>query len=288
MTQRRSGARVADRPKAVGDYLILGGGWRTLAARRPQNTNDERTKLRPAGIDALKSKAHLVRQVKTECEMIRIYPLALLAFAFLVGGPLSAGECVERTALPSNVPNTRAQRAAECSYDFNQLVARITELAVGKEPYTVETVEKILGLPKLTTDFDDQTKAVYSMDLSGKNGWRGTLNVQENFPDPTQQPRFVPGLRPKRLYKIEAAELIVQFDFHNSQCVPLRPLRDFLGKSGWSEGIYVSYHGEVIPPAYIRGRKQVAGDDDGTCAKFLQLRESDEIAGTPSMPIGSP
>jgi hypothetical protein len=109
--------------------------------------------------------------------------------------------CREGPSQPAAFATLRPNRTAECPYSFNELVARITRLSVNTSlPDTVETVERVFGLPEMTTSFDDPRMASYMMNLSGRDGWKLVLWVREAFYPLDKGPAaFAPGLRPKRL-----------------------------------------------------------------------------------------
>nr|WP_199039986.1 hypothetical protein [Dyella sp. ASV24] len=108
-------------------------------------------------------------------------------------------------------------------------------------PDSVETVEKAFGIPAMTTSYDDPRIANYSMILSGKDGWRLMVSVREAFyPLDAGPDHFVPGLHPKRLGKVQDADLDINLDvtgisptIGSVQCVPTSILSNALTKAGW-------------------------------------------------------
>jgi hypothetical protein len=141
----------------------------------------------------------------------------------------------------SNV-ELRPTRTAQCPYGFDELLHRITALIADKNAIdSVETIEKVFSIPAMTTSVDDPRMASYMMVLSGKGGWRLLVWVREGFYPLNAGPaRFVPGLRPKRLGKVEDAQLSVNLSvLGNSptpgsvQCVPTPMLYGALTGAGW-------------------------------------------------------
>jgi hypothetical protein len=136
----------------------------------------------------------------------------------------------------------RPIRTAQCPYGFGELSHRIAALSTdGDAADSIETVEKAFGVPAMTTSYDDPRIADYSMVLSGKDGWRFLVSVREGFyPLNTGPDHFVPGLRPKRLGKVEDADLSIDLDVTGRsptvgsvQCVPTSMLLSALTRAGW-------------------------------------------------------
>ena len=140
-------------------------------------------------------------------------PIELARHADLVVADESS-RCTEEPDQPTVYVSIRPIRTVGCPYVFDELVARITRLSVATSlPDTVETVERGLGLPEMTTSQDELRAASYMMTLSGKDGWKLQLQVRESFYPVDGGPvAFEPGLRPKRLCRVEDADLRV--DMH--------------------------------------------------------------------------
>lgn len=180
--------------------------------------------------------------------MRSIAHLPLIALALFMVTPafaLGAGNvCIKGTPKPVDplAPSLRPEPTARCPYGLDELAKRLTALLVDKQsPDSVETVEKALAIPEMTTAFDDPRDAEYDMDVTGKGGWKLRIFVVEAFYPTNKGPaRFVPGLRPKRLYKVTDASLRVQLTLDDLpktvQCTPdATMLRNILAKAGWKE-----------------------------------------------------
>ena len=199
--------------------------------------------------------------------------------------------CTEGPPEPQSpdTPNIRPFRKVECPYGFDELVARVTRLSINKSlPDSVETVEATFGLPKMTTAYDDPRIADYTTILSGKGGWRLLLGVTEAFyPLHKGPPGFEPGLHPKRLHKVEDADLRVSIEFLGSvpklgtiQCVPVSPIVDALLAAGWQD-IGIGYQpptdGGPRTPIFGHGSKRVSiGENRGSCAQYITLMQGTE------------
>lgn len=136
----------------------------------------------------------------------------------------------------------RPVRTAQCPYGFGELSRRIVALSVDNDALdSVETVEKALAIPVMTTSYDHPRIADYLMVLSGTDGWKLVVSVREGFyPLNAGSAHFVPGLRPGRLGRVEDADLDINLDVASGstastsvQCVPATVLADALKKAGW-------------------------------------------------------
>jgi hypothetical protein len=185
----------------------------------------------------------------------------------------------------------RPNQTAQCPYGFDELIERLTKLAVNKHsPDSVESVEKALGLPEMTTSYDDPRIASYMMSLSGKDGWKLLVWVREAFYPLNKGPdRFVPGLRPKRLHKVSDARLIVNLDMGPSPawgsalCMPAPALFDALTKAGWKDIEFQTpppSDGARQTPFFKYGNKTVGGaDKQPVCVEHLYLGQAPAAAG---------
>lgn len=197
--------------------------------------------------------------------------------------------CREGPSQPAAFATLRPNRTAECPYSFDELVARITRLSINTSlPDSVETVERVFGLPEMTTSDDDPRMASYMMNLSGRDGWKLLLWVREAFYPLDKGPAaFAPGLRPKRLHNVEDADLRVDMDVLGSspgvgtgQCVSVSRFLDAMLAAGWQD-IEMQYppptDGGVTTPILGHGSKRVSIlGNRGSCAQNIILMQ-----GTP-------
>ena len=137
----------------------------------------------------------------------------------------------------------------------------------------------------MTTSYDDPRIASYMMSLSGKDGWKLQVWVREWFYPLDKGPaRFVPGLRPKRLYKVSDAKLIVDLDvgpsttWGSAQCMPAPLLFDALIHAGWKNiefKIPPPTDGGRPTPFFQYGNKTVEGaDKEPMCVEHIYLRQA--------------
>src|SRR5205085_8768907 len=77
----------------------------------------------------------------------------------------------------------------------------------------VEAIEQLFGMPPMRTAYDNDRIATYMTILRGSGGWELRIGVREGyFPlDRRNQPRFVPGPRPRRLASVDDAAVTVEF-----------------------------------------------------------------------------
>lgn len=187
---------------------------------------------------------------------------------------------------PPEFSSLRPDRTAECPYSFDELVARITRLSINTAlPYSVETVEKAFSIPPMTTSNDSARQSSYMMTLSGKGGWRLALWVRESFFPLDKGPAaFEPGLRPKRLRKLEEADLRVDLDLLSpvgsdaGPCVPVSAFLHAILAAGWQDiqGQYLPpTDGGTPTPIFGQGAKRVSIlGNRGSCANNVTLMES--------------
>jgi hypothetical protein len=142
-------------------------------------------------------------------------------------------------------PGLRPIQTAQCPYGFDEFVSRLTALTTDKQSTdSVETVRVAFGLPDMTTAFDDPRIAAYTLDVSGKNGWKVRIGVDEGFYPLNKGPvRFVPGIHPQRLYKATDAILMISLRISPFQrepwlaieCPSVNDLESALERAGWEK-----------------------------------------------------
>jgi len=196
--------------------------------------------------------------------------------------------CVEGAPEPVDphfASQLRPTRTATCAYDFSELVARITKLSFDKhDPDSVETAERAFAMPEMTTSYDDPRRASYSMILSGKDGWKLSVWVRESFyPLDKGRAGFVPGLRPKRLFKIKDADLRIDLAVVGSlsapfvPCIPVSPFFDASLREGWQDiemKVSPPTDGGLRTPLFQEGSKRVSIDGQrGQCAQHIALMQ---------------
>lgn len=188
----------------------------------------------------------------------------LLLIVSLLAAPAAIAADTCRRGPPEPVskytPTARPTETAQCPYGYDELFGRITKLLVDKNAVqSVETVEQALGIPAMTRAIDDPHDAMYSMVLSGRDGWSLAVYVRESARrDPRDTRRYAegpdafgPGPRPKRLVSIENMNVVVslamtdylQLKGTDDECIrsppltnqllPPSPIFDALVKEGW-------------------------------------------------------
>jgi hypothetical protein len=180
--------------------------------------------------------------------------------------------------------HVRPISTAQCPYDFDDFVARITKLITEKYAVdSVETVEEAFSTPEMTTSSDDSRSSNYLMNLTGKGGWKVNIWTQESFFPTNEGPdRFNPGLRPKRLYNVRDATLIVQLDLFGTEavsptCLSVISLTSALKQSGWKDVTMFEHttDGAMPSPTFKFLDKQVSIREQPTqCAQDIQLRQN--------------
>jgi hypothetical protein len=194
--------------------------------------------------------------------------------------------CLEGTPRPVDphfANELRPTRTAQCPYDFDELAARITKLSIDRHALdSVETVEKALSIPQMTTSADDTRFSSYSMSLSGQDGWKLLVWVREAFYPTNKGPaRFVPGLRPKRLFSVRDAKLIVSLHLtakvpgdDSLQCLPMIDMIKLIKSSGWEDVTRLGYatDGAQPSPAFKYADKSVILTG-GKCVENIDLVE---------------
>jgi hypothetical protein len=127
--------------------------------------------------------------------------------------PARTEGCAPDTSEPSHSPVLRPIQAAHCAYDLNQLRGRILKLLAVKEgALRLEYVERLFGLPRLYTSFDDYRAAWYAVSLTGGKGpgsWKARLDFRESFYPlvDSRPPRFRGSRRPIHIDRAELGQM---------------------------------------------------------------------------------
>lgn len=146
-----------------------------------------------------------------------------LALVFVPGAGAAASQrpasatpaCAEAARAPSGSAQVRPTQRAVCNYgaaEFHQRLFRL--IAARQGSLGIEAVERQLGLPTVTTAFDNARTANYSIILgtaSGADEWSALISVDESFgPDIESRPaRFRGTLRPVRINPRERGDLSI-------------------------------------------------------------------------------
>jgi hypothetical protein len=191
--------------------------------------------------------------------------------------------CSERASESSDPRLTavRPIRAVDCKYQKDELLNRLRRLITEKElPDSVEAVESTLGIPEMTTGYDDPRRADYSMVLYGMNGWKILVSVSEVYSAQDKDPGFVPGLRPTRLNSIKNADLRIAFHFftvfpESNLCVTLADLIGTIKSAGWERlSMPPATDGAGSSTAFKYGSKAVIFEpQDGSCIENMELEQ---------------
>jgi hypothetical protein len=200
----------------------------------------------------------------------RVIIFLVLGVAFPAIARSAGAVCVK--GLPEQVdpmaPSLRPVQTAQCAYGFDEFVARLTALITDKQSMdSVETVKMVFGLPDMTTAYDDPRIAAYSLDISGKDGWKVRVGVYEGFYPLNKGPaRFVPGIHPKRLYKVTDATLRIglsisafqEASWIGVQCPSVNDMESALEKAGWKKMKLVQpLDGDIMSTDFQYGNKAV-------------------------------
>jgi hypothetical protein len=209
-----------------------------------------------------------------------------------------SSRCTEGPDQPTVYVSIRPIRTVECPYVFDELVARITRLSVATSlPDSVETVERAFGLPEMTTSQNELRAASYMMTLSGKDGWKLQLSVRESFYPVDGGPvAFEPGLRPRRLRRVEDADLRVDMQVLGSspgsgtrRCVPVSPFLDAMVAGGWQKRYVRWTDGGGWTPLLSHGNKTVdIFGDRGSCTDIIGLTQGPRAAVPVNPSAGGP
>jgi hypothetical protein len=221
--------------------------------------------------------------------MIRWYLAKMGLLAFLLWGvsvtPLLARSlCVpgRPSPVPPGLSLVYPTPTAVCPYGYDELIRRMIHLVTDPQAvYSVETMEKTFGTPKMWTTYDDPRRSAYLIVLTGAGGWRLEVSVDEGFYPSNKGPAdFVPGRYPKRLHSIHAASLDANFNLGGmdtstgkERCFSVPVLIQALRDAGWHPDD--SIHGSDGPdPVVFRiSDKMVVMDDVRPCVNNLSLRE---------------
>ena len=226
----------------------------------------------------------------------RLLLLALLAPASATAGsPQSARPvCSFGPEEPSLSDQLRPGLTASCDYGPTELNRRVLDLLRhGGRSLEIAEVERIFGLPRLRTSFDDPRTANYAVVFAaapGRPRWRAMLSFSESyFPiDARRRPRFRGTLRPARIGSrrgetrldltwLEPRELV----FGSPACLSTERLIDEEGRSGWRSGTTTRLVLDAGPMPMVeleRGRVSAVADfvGPGACVRdFAMTREAD-------------
>lgn len=111
-------------------------------------------------------------------------PLLLALLAGLTPGPTASDRCVEGTPLTSSAP-LRPTQTAQCPYDLDDLYRRMVALLTVEEGrIDLESTERLFGLPRLHTAYDDPRWTSYSVQIGGGENdsqWTAIIQFGEGF-----------------------------------------------------------------------------------------------------------
>ena len=154
--------------------------------------------------------------------------------------------CRPGPSVPSQFPDLRPGRTAQCPYAANDLAQRIANLlqrGLG-EGFNVVSVYSAFGLPAMTTSYDSPRIAAYAMTATGGDGWKIHLTVNEAaYPlDDALPAAFVPGENPTRLAPLEAFDVDASIAIFPKEgaagpdgCITAAWLGAFATAAGWKD-----------------------------------------------------
>jgi hypothetical protein len=217
-----------------------------------------------------------------------ILTASTLALALPTAAHAASSECSEGPEVPSAVRQHRPQRTADCPYTFDEFLRRFTALTLDKDHlYTVETLERSIGVPQMTTIMDEARQSHYSVDIRGRGGWKAVLVANEVFLPVTDLKRFTPGPRPQRLYPASEAHLdlwaadIEPPPAASSECLMRQAFLDTLRAAGWTEPTEGTFTSGFLPEgrtkrndewlAYGPKRVRIVSYDEDPCVDTLIL-----------------
>ncbi len=134
----------------------------------------------------------------------------------------------------------RPTPTAICNYDIGEVQARMMRLfGGGASTLSVESVERLFGIPPMTTSYDDPRTSDYTTIISGAGGWTLMVSVRESFVPINNGPaKFIPGLRPRRLDLFENSLALVDLALKTppaeSRCPP-EPFVSGAAAAGWAD-----------------------------------------------------
>ena len=174
-----------------------------------------------------------------------------------------------------------------CTYDEQSVRQRISTFFDVSKGIDAEGVATALGMPVLTSAFDDPRTADYSAIVAGAGGWTLFLSVTERFyPLHSGPPQFIPGPHPKRLGRPGDSwkQLVITFEIpaienrSPQDCNIIYPYFDTAGMAGWvydSRGGFASEgHKPPISMVGPNGRGfSVDLDDSEACRATLLFTE---------------
>jgi hypothetical protein len=206
--------------------------------------------------------------------------------------------CVAAPA-ETTLPGLRPQPAAVCDYEPAELHARLARLmAVPMGALRIEYLERLFGLPTVTTMADDPFFASYNIvaqAASGRSSWIALIVLNEQFP--RGRPRFRGSLRPVHVNPRERGEIDVHITLlgppsgfvpGRTVCLPLAPFLAQAERAGWRNTTYSqgpTLHGATNPIRLQRGGlifwTSVAGhggypqgpDIEAACLHNVDLRQ---------------
>jgi len=200
---------------------------------------------------------------------------------------VSPSRCAEGTPWRSETSvghPARPLRTANCPYGLDEFIERVTNLSIDKNAVdSVETAEKVFGVPTMTTFQDDPRVSNYRTMMIGQNGWMSMLSVSEGFYPSNKGPvRFVPGMHPKRLYDVRDAKLRISLQMsgpslYHQTCIPVTPFFDALTKAGWKEmpqSPKASVSDMLMHPKFQYGDKGISVQGvRGSCTQDIELTQ---------------
>lgn len=165
------------------------------------------------------------------------------------GSPGGPQDCVAGPAEPSISEQLRPTPTLSCRYDAAELHRRILRLLrLRRGQLSIETVERLFGLPQLTTAYDDPRSASFHAIVRaapGSGDWLVVLSFSETFgPDIDSRPlRFRGTLRPVRINRRERGDMRLDLealaprplDPASPRCLPPDRLRREARLAGWDE-----------------------------------------------------
>jgi hypothetical protein len=176
---------------------------------------------------------------------------------------LAPASCVAGPAEPSGSDQLRPTPTFRCMLTGAEMAARVSALfATPAEKVAVTTLQRLLSLPPLPTQFDDTRSLNYVVQVTGPDKWSLRIGADEVFWPGTGRPEFAGPPYPRRLRPSQRGE--IRLDIITLQPLMLGPGRCFSAaevdrrllragwKMRWSEPAMDSF---TIEPIYTRGRQ---------------------------------